>query len=1059
MAGSPIIQFYIQNYMWNNALVATETLFQTVPMDGEPVINNPKVKNEMGKAGSFEFSMETTSPYYNALLQMKTMMRITYFGHTIFRGRVLTIDKTMSGSRTVHCEGDFAFLLDSHQVASEEDSRPTISVLQYLQQIITQHNNDVEDIKEFALGEVPGQYTNATAANQRVVIPSEKASQQFGDSSWNYSMDRLEDLLNNFGGYFRTRFVEGSGGAADTVYLDWYENYYNASVNTQTIEVAKNLIDISGPTEIENLFTVLIPIGKSDDNEEVFISDYWPIVSGSHAKVNYITVPELKSIPLYSDSELDSDYHRKEDYQNAISRFGYIWKTVTFENANTPEKLFSYAKDWIKNNFMPEITQWSIGALDMKFIDPTNQVLLCGDRVNVVHPEVDQTYNGMSVISAEYDLYNPDKNKYVIGIPNQQINAAYGVKNKKEKEGKSSSGGGHGGGGGGISRKNNTPDDSAEKELERLKMQLQQMYTAKTDWGEDILLDNALAYTMYNTDGTEKPKNQAVAAACETMNRLQQTKWSTTPKQRLEKALELSLHKDDPQILIELNPAEKQKQTLWKAQTGTYMNQTLGLTLQESHVLLNETAGQSMLAAMVDDDGNWTEYALNKGITIRPGNAEIKQMAINTRKILQGEKVNPATSSAKNFLDMLAGSDLNLGGDYFTFDSIMNSLGLGQAGEILKSVDIVDAVSGLATKGLNILDGLLNTNITEKNKTGGGTWFEKAYNLIGGIFTGKNTESGGTQFNLQSSNTQVDGVNAGIGLGANGTLSGWDIALNKTFTYTADGHTYTVPAHALAASDVHFTAKYDSLRANLAVVDNLVADYAQIGTLVALKATVDTINANYITASYINTTNITAALANASLGSITTLSCSNSIGCTGPISGTEIWSGGSKLNLIDATLSSDGKTLTITRQTGGAINFSKAVSSFDVSGANGHISVTAQPQGDTKTVNISVTGIKNVTSNGKYTYTANYQHNNGNYVSTGATIEIDVNVSTSDRYAEGWNACRNAMIESQYYSSYYTGSTTTKYDAPTGGAQARTVLYPFSSVSVLRYVVPDAKQT
>ena len=917
MAGNPIVEFYIQNYMWNNSLVSTETKFQEVPFSGDPVILEPRVKNELGKAGSFEFKMESISPYYNALLQMKTLMRVTYFGTTIFRGRVLTIDKTMYGTRTVHCEGDFAFLLDSHQIGTKEDTRPEISVLQFLQQIIAQHNSDVsgDSYKQFTLGEVPGQYTNATNTAQRVVIPSEKANQKFGDTAWNSSMDRIESLLSTFGGYFRTRFVKGTGGAADVTYLDWYDKYYNASTNTQTIEISKNLIDLSGPTEVENLFTIVVPIGRDTNGENVYISDYWPIVQDNHAKVNYITVPELATIPLYTDAELNSDYHRKTDYQNAITRFGKIWKPVDFENANTPEKLFAYAKDWIKNNFMPELTQWSVNAIDMKVVNPANQVLLCGDRATLTHPEVDTTYSGMTIISTDYDLYNPDKDKFVIGIPSQQINAAYGVKVKENKN-TGSKGGGGGGISGGAGGRNKNKEE-VEDDIERMRNLLQQQYILKTDYNQDILLDNPTAYLIYNTDGTEKTKQEAMSSVVTFMNKVNTVK-RTQRAEILQEAIIRGVSPDDYQLLIDFIPAEKQKQTWFKATSSAYFTNTVGLSLQEANVILNETAGESFLASLVDDNGNWTDYAISKGATI--WDPSLKQTAIKVRKILQGTETTQNGGMLSSFQETLSGLGINLD-NYLSFDYGDRTFNLG---EIINTFEVPDSISGLVTKGVSFLTNLISGTSEEKNKTSGsGTWYEKALNVIGGIFTGNNTESGGKQFNLQSDNTQVDGVNAGIGLGNGGYYSGWQVALNKTFTYTANGHSYTVPAHSLAADDVHFTAKYDSLRAKLLVVDNLLADYAQIGTLVAMQAQIDTIDANYITASYINATNITAALVGASLTNVHSLTARDSIGCTGPISGTEIWSGGVQLNVRNVSKSNDGKTLYIYTQNDGTISFEK----------------------------------------------------------------------------------------------------------------------------------------
>jgi hypothetical protein len=87
--------------------------------------------------------------------------------------------------------------------------------------------------------------------------------------------------------------------------------------------------------------------------------------------------------------------------------------------------------------------------------------------------------------------------------------------------------------------------------------------------------------------------------------------------------------------------------------------------------------------------------------------------------------------------------------------------------------------------------------------------------------------------------------------------------------------------------------------------------------------TVNTLLAKKIEADDINATTVQAAISNMNLLTVNQLAASSSIGCTGPISGTELWAGGSMHNVIDITKSKDGKTLTITRHTGGTINFNK----------------------------------------------------------------------------------------------------------------------------------------
>ena len=835
MAGD-IVAFYIKNYIYDGVLVTAESKFQTIPFSSAPVINNPKAKIELGKAGSFEFEVDPTSPYYNAFQQMKTVVRIEYFGHCIFRGRVLTIDKKMQGIRTIHCEGDLAFLLDSHQIGTKEDTRQEITVLEYLQQIINQHNADMSSDtgKQFSLGEVPGQYSSSTSNSQKVVIPTDKAKQKFGDTSWNTSMDRLEGLLSDFGGYFRTRYDSG------TIYLDWYDKYYNASLNPQTIEVTKNLIDLSGVTEVNNLFTVIVPLGKDKNGNNVQINDYWPIVSSSHNKVSYITVPELASIPLYSDSELNSDYHRKEDYQNAITKFGWIWKPVDFENADTPEKLFAYAKDWMKNNFSPEITQWSISALDMRIVDPETQYILCGDKVNLVHPEVSNVFTGMTVISAEYAFFDPKNNKYTIGIPNQEINASYGTKTKSK--GKN--------GGSNLSNKNDNSSetDKQAQDIAKLKLYLDTQYYRKTESGADITLDNPLAFTSYNTDGTEKDKSEAIKDLIATASELMQTKRQKFAEISAE-AARRGVSVNDVQLLVDYTPSVKQKQTQYRTQSSAYFVNTVGMTMQQAEVLVNETASQSFLASLVDDDGNWTPYALGQGATIWNNSADIKEQAINTRKWLSGKDLPNSTmanasKAIQSFTEFLSGDALNI-------DNILNT------------DKVTDTVEQTVDKVVNMFDGNFNFHSVNKPETSGqGTWDQNTFDFFG-LFSGNNTEDDGKEFTFESDTANIDGVDGKSQFGKD-NQGNWRVKINETVTYEgSDGHQHTDPGF-VCANDFNIPS-LPSLKTKLLVTDLLIAgkvDAAEIEADLAYlrKINSETISAGtYIAAltAYFNTINTT----------------------------------------------------------------------------------------------------------------------------------------------------------------------------------------------------------
>lgn len=429
---------YIKNYMGSNgSIVTNETLMFSIPITDEYAENaviDPVVKTEMGKTGTFEFTIRRNNPYYNCWQQMRTIARVVYDGTTIFRGRALTIDNTLLGEKKLHFEGDLAFLLDTNFPGSKEEERSEISILAYLQQLIGNHNSQMDDSSQadrndhkFVLGEVPGQYTSATGTEMRV---SPKETDKYGTSSWTSTMSALEEIQKEYGGYFRTRYVNG------TCYLDWLDAWFNPEVNEQPIEIGENLINVGSNVEVDNIFTSVIPIGSAE-SKEIFIEGYREDVHGHNKR---ILVPQIVS--QFPDSVLNSGYHNKNDYLNAVNKYGIISKVEKFQNADTQEKLWNYCLDWIRTNYMGGITSFDITALDMHNWDENVQKYLVGDRVLVIYPDPDSNGNGsgtdisrvMTATSITYYLNEPDKNSYTIGMPNNLIQRTYGSANSKSSK-------------------------------------------------------------------------------------------------------------------------------------------------------------------------------------------------------------------------------------------------------------------------------------------------------------------------------------------------------------------------------------------------------------------------------------------------------------------------------------------------------------------------------------------------------------------------------------------------------------------------------------------------
>ena len=187
-----VYKFYIKNYLSSdNFYNQFETIMFEIPSSetSDRFMIDPKASIEMGKAGSFEFKMEMGHPFYNSMLQMKTIIRIEYFGVTLFRGRVLTIDNTMYGTRTVHCEGDLAFMLDTMMEAVRDELKVKKNLDAWLREVINHHNEWVESDKQFTLGNVPGNYSNNILKEQRINNDTRKYDQDSWATNGQCSVD------------------------------------------------------------------------------------------------------------------------------------------------------------------------------------------------------------------------------------------------------------------------------------------------------------------------------------------------------------------------------------------------------------------------------------------------------------------------------------------------------------------------------------------------------------------------------------------------------------------------------------------------------------------------------------------------------------------------------------------------------------------------------------------------------------------------------------------------------------------------------------------------------
>ena len=214
------------------------------------------------------------------------------------------------------------------------------------------------------------------------------------------------------------------------IYLDWLDQYFNANINTQKIEIGKNLLNIDESTEVDNLFTKIIPIGKSN-NKDLYLTGYtvqtingesW-IISG-----NSIDVPDI--LKVYSEQELNVGYHLADDYRYAIEDYGVIWKIINFDDMDTQEKLFNAAVKWVRDNYHGSIEKVTVQAIDMHLLSQSVPEISVGDRVYLkfpygrgpVPPIIERLFTCLEI---DYDFYNPENTTYSFGIPSMALTKNY----------------------------------------------------------------------------------------------------------------------------------------------------------------------------------------------------------------------------------------------------------------------------------------------------------------------------------------------------------------------------------------------------------------------------------------------------------------------------------------------------------------------------------------------------------------------------------------------------------------------------------------------------------
>lgn len=302
--------------------------------DEELVLIDPKVTLELNSPGSFTCKIPPTHPHYDAPKKMLSRVTVYQDNEILFKGRITKVDTDYYNRKELYCEGELAFLNDTVQRPAEyHDMTPR----EYFSKIVEIHNSQVEADKQFEVGMVT--VTNSTDNVYRY-------------TNWESSLKTIkEDLIDDMGGYIRVRNEDGHR------YLDYVKDY--GVMNQQVIEFGENLLDFTRGIDMTDIATVVVPLGN---------------------RLEKSSIPALEERLTIKSVNGGKDYITNQD---AVSKYGWIVKVVTWDDVTTPERLKSHGEKWLKDEQFENMTI-EAKAVDLHYVDDAKQAIRLGDQVRIV---------------------------------------------------------------------------------------------------------------------------------------------------------------------------------------------------------------------------------------------------------------------------------------------------------------------------------------------------------------------------------------------------------------------------------------------------------------------------------------------------------------------------------------------------------------------------------------------------------------------------------------------------------------------------------------------------
>jgi phage minor structural protein len=323
----------------------------------------------LNKGGTARITMPPYHPAYGLFTEYSTIVEIYRDTELKFRGRALHHIDDVNNSRTVVCEGELCFFLDT--VCRPYLYQDTPAAI--FAEIVQTHNTQAPADRQFKVGTV-----TVTDANDYVRLENGSAESTF---------DTLGKLRERCGGYF----VFTTDADDGTRVINWYEKLNYRS--SQRIKLGENMLDFSRTGENTSLITAVLPYGAKDEETGVYLT-----IESVNNGVDYI-----------QDDE-------------AVALRGLIIRPVIWDDVTQPANLLRKAQEYLAQNRYI-ITSLTLSALDLSYVDQDIDRFQIGDLIRV-ESKAHRLDEDFLLTDRSEDLLNPSADQIMLGKDLQTLTSA-----------------------------------------------------------------------------------------------------------------------------------------------------------------------------------------------------------------------------------------------------------------------------------------------------------------------------------------------------------------------------------------------------------------------------------------------------------------------------------------------------------------------------------------------------------------------------------------------------------------------------------------------------------